>query len=152
MRWRWIEISPTAHSIIGLGKIFIGRAEETEAHISEALRLSPRDTMAYSLDDYSGHREEPPRPLGASGRRGFDGRSRPTEISRIPHFVLAAALAQLGRLDEARSAVRAGLALNPSFTISRARANWTAMSDDPTYLAQNERFYEGMRKAGVPEQ
>ena len=36
-----------AHAYIGLGKIFIGRAEETEAHIGEALRLSPRDTMAY---------------------------------------------------------------------------------------------------------
>ncbi len=47
MRWRWIEILPTAHSIIGLGKILIGHAEETEAHIAEALRLSPRDTMAY---------------------------------------------------------------------------------------------------------
>ena len=54
----------------------------------------------------------------------------------IPHFLLAAALAQLGRLDEARSAVKAGLALNPTFAISRARAAWTAMSDDPTYLAR----------------
>ena len=32
-----------AHSIIGLGKILIGHAEETEAHVGEALRLSPRD-------------------------------------------------------------------------------------------------------------
>ena len=37
----------TAHSVIGFGKIFIGRAEEAEAHIGEALRLSPRDTTAY---------------------------------------------------------------------------------------------------------
>ena len=65
---------------------------------------------------------------------------------------LGGALAHLGRLDEARSAVKAGLALNPAFSISRARANWTAMSDDPRYLAQNDRFYEGMRQAGVPEQ
>ena len=36
-----------AHAFIGFGKIFIGRAEETEAHIGEALRLSPRDTKAY---------------------------------------------------------------------------------------------------------
>ena len=36
-----------AHASIGFGKIFIGRAEETEAHIVEALRLSPRDTTAY---------------------------------------------------------------------------------------------------------
>ena len=26
----------------------MGRAEETEAHIGEALRLSPRDTQAYA--------------------------------------------------------------------------------------------------------
>ena len=54
MRWRWIEISPHAHAIIGLGKIFIGRAEETEAHIGEALRLSPRDTLAYIWMTYRG--------------------------------------------------------------------------------------------------
>jgi tetratricopeptide (TPR) repeat protein len=65
---------------------------------------------------------------------------------------LAAALVQLGRLDEAHSAVKAGLALNPTFVVSRARASWTAMSDDPTYLAQLEPILEGLRKAGVPEQ
>jgi TolB-like protein len=36
-----------AHSAIGRGKILIGRAEETEAQIAEALRLSPRDTLTY---------------------------------------------------------------------------------------------------------
>ena len=35
-----------AHSFIGRGKIFVRRAEETEAHVGEALRLSPRDTFA----------------------------------------------------------------------------------------------------------
>ncbi|HEY6734160.1 MAG TPA: tetratricopeptide repeat protein, partial [Roseiarcus sp.] len=70
----------------------------------------------------------------------------------LAYFGLAAALAQLGRLDEACSAVKAGLALNPAFAISRARAAWTAMSDDPTYLAQLEPIFDGLRKAGVPEQ
>src|SRR5271157_5977257 len=70
----------------------------------------------------------------------------------LPYFNLAAALAQLGRLDEAHSAVKAGLALNPTFAISRARAARTARSDDPTFLAGLERIFEGMRKAGVPEQ
>ena len=50
------------------GKIFIGRAEETEAHVVEALRLSPRDTMAYIWMTLRGHREEQPRQLRASGR------------------------------------------------------------------------------------
>jgi hypothetical protein len=64
---------------------------------------------------------------------------------------LGAALAWLGRLTEARSAVMAGLAFNPAFSVARARAAWTAMSDDPTYLAQLEALLEGMHKAGVPE-
>ena len=80
---------------------------------------------------------------------------RAIEVNRNyphPYFVLAAALAQLGRLDEARSAVETGLALNPKFTISRARTVWTAQAVDATYLAQLVPIYEGMRKAGVPEQ
>src|SRR5712675_1565165 len=32
----------TAHAIIGMAKIYTGRSEETEAHVREALRLSPR--------------------------------------------------------------------------------------------------------------
>ena len=142
----------SAHAFIGLGKIFIGRAEETEAHIAEALRLSPRDTLAYYLDDLRGHGEDSTSAVTSKRSRGFGGRSRPTEIIRSAYFQLAAALAQLGRLDEARSAVKAGLALNPTFTISRARASWTAMSDDPTYLAQLEPILDGLRKAGLPEE
>jgi hypothetical protein len=64
---------------------------------------------------------------------------------------LAAALAQLGRLDDARCAPKAGLALNPTFT-SRARAARTAWSDELAYLAQLEPIFDGMRKAGLPEQ
>ena len=37
-----------AHAAIGLAKIFIGRAEESEGHVREALRISPRDTFAFN--------------------------------------------------------------------------------------------------------
>ena len=67
----------------------------------------------------------------------------------IPYFLSAAGLAQLGRLDDAHSAVNAGLTLNPTFAVSRFRA--AVGSDNATFLAQRERLYEGMRKAGVPE-
>jgi TolB-like protein/class 3 adenylate cyclase len=140
-----------AHSVIGLGKIFVGRAEETEAHIAEALRLSPRDTLAYLwmtnvgiAKNQVGSWEQ------AVGwlRRAIDAnRNFPTA-----YFSLAVALAQLGRLDEARFAVKAGRTLNPTFTISRARTAWTAMSDEPMFLGQREPIFDGLRKAGVPEQ
>ena len=139
-----------AHATIGVGKIFSGRAEETEAHIGEAVRLSPRDTLAYLWMTNAGLAKNR---LG-SWDQAVAWFRRAIEANRnypVPHFALAAALAQLGRLDEAHSAVKAGLALNPAFTISRARAAWTAMSDDPTYLAQLEPIVDGLRKAGVPE-
>ena len=140
-----------AHSFIGRGKIFVGRAEETEAHVADALRLSPRDTMAYTWMMHAGVAKLH---LGSWTQAAVWLR-RAIEANRnspYPHFELAASLAQLDRLDEAHSAVKAGLALNPAFSISRARANWSAMSDDPTYLAQIEPVLKGMRKAGVPEQ
>jgi Flp pilus assembly protein TadD len=68
------------------------------------------------------------------------------------YFQLAAALAQLGRIDEARSAAKAGLALDPAFAVSRVHVSYTARSDNPTYLAQLEPIFEGLRKAGVPVQ
>jgi hypothetical protein len=58
----------------------------------------------------------------------------------LHHFCLAAALAHLGRLDEARSAVQAGLTLNQTFTFLRFRAG--TPGDNPTFLAQRERIYE----------
>jgi TolB-like protein/class 3 adenylate cyclase len=140
-----------AHSVIGIGKILIGRAEETEAHIGEAHRLSPRDTMAYLWMTIAGSAKLH---LG-SYEQAVTWFRRAIEANRnnpSAYFNLAAALAQLGRLDESRSAVKAGLALNPSYTVSRRRASWTAQSDDPTYLAQLEPIFEGLRKGGVPEQ
>ena len=35
-----------AHALIGFAKYVTGRGEETEAHVLEALRLSPRDSAA----------------------------------------------------------------------------------------------------------
>ena len=119
----------STHFFLGLAKIFIGRAEETEAHVAEALRLSPRDPLAYMWKHAAGGAKSH---LGSW--RSAARRRRAVEANRnLPaaHFTLAAALAQLGRLGEAHSAVKAGLALNPAFTISRACAAWTAMSDDP---------------------
>jgi TolB-like protein/class 3 adenylate cyclase len=140
-----------AHASIGLGKVFIGRAEESEGHVAEALRLSPRDTLAYVWMTVAGIAKNN---LGLWDQAAAWFR-RAIEVNRnysFPYFALAAALAQLGRLDEARSAVKTGLALDPKFTIARARAALTARSDDPTFWAGAERILEGMRKAGMPEE
>ena len=37
----------SANAVIGTAKLFLGRGAETEPHINEAFRLSPRDTAAH---------------------------------------------------------------------------------------------------------
>ena len=110
----------SAHAVIGLAKLFDGHPEETESHELEALRVSPYDTeadvwVAYIalakryLGDYEGalslyRRAKELNPNYPTGR-----------------FNMAATLVELGRLDEARAEVQAGLALNPGFTLRRYR-------------------------------
>jgi TolB-like protein/class 3 adenylate cyclase len=138
-----------AHGFIGLAKCFSGRAEETEAHVQEAFRLSPRDNKTYDwmamigvAKSYLGDDDA----AVGSFRRSIDTNRNAAPFA---HFFLAAALAHLGLRDEARAAVQAGLALDPAFTIARFRAG--VATDNPIYLSQRERIYEGMRMAGVSE-
>jgi TolB-like protein len=138
----------SAHALIGYAKYLIGRFDETEGHVLEALRISPCDTYAGGWMSF------------AAVAKYFLGRdeeaiawlNRAFELSpRLPmaQFVLAAALARHGRIEDAREAARAGLELNPSFTISRYRSS--RLSDNPVYLAGRERLCEGLRLARVPE-
>jgi TolB-like protein/class 3 adenylate cyclase len=137
-----------AHANIGFGKLCLGRAGETEAHIERALHLSPRDNTVNIWTLYVGI---------AKFWQGADAEAivwlrRSLEANRnhpTAHFYLAAVLAHVGELDEARATAQAGLALNPSFSIRRFRTN--TPSNHPVYLAGRERVYEGMRLAGVPE-
>jgi tetratricopeptide (TPR) repeat protein len=138
-----------AHGWIGAGKIFVGRSEETEAHILEAFRISPRDTtvglwalLAATAELYSGRDEEALAWLSRSIEH--------TPNLPMAHFWLAAALSRLGRLEEARDEACAGLELNPGLTIARLRSS--AFSDNPVYLAGCERAYDGLRKTGLPEE
>jgi TolB-like protein/class 3 adenylate cyclase/Flp pilus assembly protein TadD len=137
-----------AHGCIGMAKYFAGRAAETEAHVREALRLSPRDVFANRWMLFVGI---------AKSQLGKDTEAivwlrRSIEANRnfpLAHFHLAEALALLGELDEARAAAQAGLALDPGFNLLRYRVN--ALSDNPAYLAGRERSCEGMRLAAIPD-
>ena len=139
-----------AHAFIGLAKVLLGRAEETEAHVNEALRFSPRDIFAFQWLAWVGiakaHLNRDSEAV-VWLRRGLDANRNYS----VAHFNLAAALARLGELEQAGAAVQAGLAFDPTFTIRRWRGSFKARSDNPTYLAGCERIADGMRMAGVPE-
>jgi tetratricopeptide (TPR) repeat protein len=134
-----------AHAWIGGAKYYVGRGSETETHIRESLRLSPRDTFAYAWMAAAGVAKLA---LGSDEeavtwlQRGVEANPNYPAL----HFWLASALAHLGRLDDAKFAVQAGLALDPIFTVSRYQKG--ALSSNSAYLAQRERICDGMRKAG----
>jgi tetratricopeptide (TPR) repeat protein len=138
-----------AYAMIGMHKLHLDRGEETEAHVLEALRLSPRDTFVFAWMAIAGFAKDS---LGryeeavAWQRRSIESNGNyPTS-----HFHLAAALSHLGRLEEARAAARAGLALYPQFTIASFVAG-NKLSDSPAFLSWRERLADGLRKADVPE-
>jgi tetratricopeptide (TPR) repeat protein len=139
-----------AHGDIGFAKLFTGRDEEIEAHENEALRLSPHDGLAWVWLQAAGAGKMN---LGADEEAVALFR-RSIETNRtfpVTHFFLAAMLANRGEQEEAQSEVKAGLALDPGFSIRRFRAGAEAQGDNPIFRARLERLIERMRKAGVPE-
>lgn len=137
-----------AHTQTGGAKLYMGRGAETVTHINEALRLSPRDIFRHRWLMIAGFAKLQVNEDAEAVwwfRRSIEANRNDVNA----HFGLAAALALLGSLDEAKAAAKALFALVPSFTIRRFRDG--ACSDNPIYLAKRERVYQGLRLAEVPE-
>jgi TolB-like protein/class 3 adenylate cyclase/Tfp pilus assembly protein PilF len=137
-----------AHALIGQNKLFIGRAEETEAHVQEARRLSPRDPWVYVWLLTAGFAAC----LLGRNDEATSWFRQSIEANRnfaLGHFIYATTLANAGRMDEARAEVAAGLALDRDFTIANFQS--AVWSDNPLYLAQRAKVIDDMRRAGVPE-
>jgi hypothetical protein len=71
--------------------------------------------------------------------------------SPMTYFLLASALAHLGRRTEASAAADRGLSFEPSTTIRRYGQMLKGATDNRVWHAQADRIIEGLRKAGVPE-
>ena len=113
------------------------------------MRLSPRDPLLYAWKGTVGAAKLH---LGAYEEAAAWLGESVTAYPNLPitRFFLAAALGQLGRTVEAHAEAEAGLALNPGFTIRRFREHPDC--DNPIYLKQRHNIYEGLRRAGVPEE
>jgi TolB-like protein/class 3 adenylate cyclase/cytochrome c-type biogenesis protein CcmH/NrfG len=148
-----IRINPNMHlayDTLGFTKALVGRGEEALSHFADAIRLSPRDPMLFI--GYFG--------FGwAQFLLGNDDQAAEMlrkSIALNPgyspaHLFLTAAYALQDRIEEAHEAHAAYLRTNPAVnTLTLLRAN--ALSTHPVYMAQRERLYEGMRRAGMPEE
>jgi tetratricopeptide (TPR) repeat protein len=68
----------------------------------------------------------------------------------VNYYTLAAALALVGREDEARTMLSEYMRQHPEMSIDRLRT--MPYSSHPRYLAWRERLYDGLRVAGLRTQ
>jgi TolB-like protein/class 3 adenylate cyclase len=147
---RALDLNPSlasAHAMLGFAKYLIGKGEETESHVEEALRLSPLDSFAYLWMLFAGVAKVQADEYDEAVtwlRRSLDINTN----SPWAHFHLGVALYLMGRAPEARAEIQAGLQIDPSFTTRRYRS--LALSDDRRYLAIRERTIQALQASGVP--
>ena len=145
---RAVDLNPndaTTRGSLGFALSYTGRPDDAIAQLEQAMRLSPRASEMFLwlasmgwAHFSSGRYEEAVAWLERSRQNspGFP----------LTYRGLAAAYAQLGRLEEARTALREDLRLVPDESISRIRTQIPVA--DPDFL---ERYFDGLRKAGLKE-
>ncbi|CCV03989.1 Adenylate cyclase [Mesorhizobium metallidurans STM 2683] len=120
--------------------VLAGRVDEGLEHIRKAFRLNPFPASWYYLT--LGQAQYAAREYEAAVETLRRDETYRTSSRRF----LAASLAQLGRLDEARAEAELFLVGNPHFTTR----HW-ATTEPFRDAAMLEHFVDGFRKAGLPE-
>jgi adenylate cyclase len=134
----------------------LGRPEKAIEYADKAIRLSPRDPAVwlwYSVRGIGYFQLQKDDQAITSLRRSVT-LCPSTYPSTWNQAFLLAALALNGHQTEANETLGRYLASqdNRPKTIARWRLAVQAYTDNPVWLASGERFYEGLRKAGMPEE
>ena len=124
----------------------MGRPAEAVPFGEKALALDPSQSWALRVEC------EAYLLLGESAKAiATCERASGLSVDFIHHSFLAAAYANAGDLEHARAALHSMLTIVPGYTIAQLKAK--RYSDHPEYLKTAERYwYDGLRKAGLPEQ
>jgi len=142
-----LAISPSSALTYILGSVVLawgGEAERAIAWSERGMRLSPFDPWAFAAYDAQA--------MGHFRLGKFDQAAqaayksvRANPAHSITYVQLTAALAKLGRMDEAKAAAAKVLELQPNFRFSR---QFAGVGCDPTLAVS---LGEALRAAGLPE-
>ena len=137
-----------AHDWRGYAKVFVGRAEETEADVLRAIRLSPKDPRLAIMLGHIGFAKLHLGKLDDAIARVRQALAVNPKMS-LGLLYLASAYGLQGDLDKARAALVEHRRAVPGYSIAKYRLR--RISKNSVFLEQNDRFIEGLRKAGLPE-
>jgi adenylate cyclase len=137
--------SAAAHGGFGIALAMAGRRDEAAEMIATAIRLSPRDPFKYVWLAWRGEADF----VEERYDEAADWARKSLQIN--PDFpsglrLLAASYGQMGRINEARTALERLLRLVPGQTAETIRSRF------PFRRPENmERYLDGLHKAGLPK-
>jgi adenylate cyclase len=129
---------------------FLGRPDRALELADKAIRLSPRDPFLRSLYHMKGWAFF----MKRQDEQAIEWLQRAEGGDVFTELILASALALTGRDADAHKTLKRYLAVNgiTSRTIAQLRKQQLSIADNPTWVAYNERLFEGLWKAGMPEE
>jgi adenylate cyclase len=150
---RSLALNPSfidAYLALCVANNFLGRPDRALELADKAMRLSPRDPFLHNMYHMKGWAFF----MKQQDDQAIDWLRRAEGDNVFTHLILAAALALTGQQADAREALKRYLAVNgvTTTTIAQLRKQQLSLADNPTWVAYNERLFEGLRKAGMPEE
>jgi TolB-like protein/Tfp pilus assembly protein PilF len=136
------------HAQLAISELELGRPQAVRPAVEKAMRLSPRDPSLGPWLAFVGMAELH---MGNDDaailwlNRAID---TGTPVARHQAY-MASALALAGRMAQAQAALATFRDARPAATIASLRAS--ARSTIATFLTQQERLFQGLRLAGLPE-
>jgi Flp pilus assembly protein TadD len=142
---------PTAYGSRAISLIVSGRAREGFSPAQLALRLSPRDPLAFQWRYWLCHAHLHLHEYGEA----IDECRRSVNLNNLhwyPHVDLVSAYGTTGQLEQARKALAELNKVRPNFTVQAYGQLAYAFSTNPQFRREIDDILDGLRKGGVPEQ
>jgi adenylate cyclase len=129
---------------------FLGQPDRALELADKAIRLSPRDPHLRILYHMKGWAFF----MKRQDDKAIEWLRRAEGGDVFTELILAAALALTGQQADAHETLKRYLAVNgiTTTTIAQLRKQQLSLADNSTWVAYNERLFEGLRKAGMPEE
>ena len=150
---RSLALNPSfidAYAALCAANNFLGRPDRALELADKAIRLSPRDPFLRVLYHMKGWALF----MKQQDDQAIEWLRRAEGGMVFTELILASALALTGRQAEARETLKRYSTMTgvTTTTIGQLRKQQLSLADNPTWVAYNERLFEGLRKAGMPEE
>jgi tetratricopeptide (TPR) repeat protein len=148
---RVLALNPSdawAHARVAQALLALGRFDEVAAPVERARRLSPLEGPLASFGGAVAGAALFHKGLDDLAYQQFQAAARSNPNNATAWALIAAVDALHGRSDAAAQAMARVKALRPQATVSLFRK--TVVGNGPALQAGNERYFDGLPKAGLP--